>query len=242
MVTEGSGRSRMTSASGVQYFTKQLPFLALASLLVAGCSSHEPTRFPAAPDQCLIAGPVNSTEYDRCVKDREIRKAEALEELLDNDAVRMQVRTDIQSKFQESDFPATPLPGTFAVVDSISATEKQALPFKARITWKYSSPTHAPGYRVGKRMAEMEKLILPALQDKGLAKWICTVTGGGQREWIFYTQSDEAFIARTQAVLAQTGPYPIELTAKKEAVSGTELQSAENLTEDIRMTPKKCME
>jgi len=71
---------------------------------------------------------------------------------------------------------------------------------------------------------------------------VCTVTGGQQREWIFYTRSDEAFIAQTQAVLTQTGPYPIELSARKELALGPEVQSGENLHGDIRITPKKCME
>ncbi len=238
MVTEKNGCTRMKSPSRVRRFAKPFVLLALASVLVAGCSSHKPTPFPVARDQCLDAGPVGSAGYGNCVKDQEIRKADALAELLDDDLPeRQMVLAEGEDKYQETDFPETPFPGSFKVVDSVSATEKRTLPFKARITWKYSSKTLTPEYRVARRMKDMEKLIVPALEDKGLAKWICTVTGGQQREWIFYTQSEEAFIAKTRAILLQTGPYPIELSAKREPESSTQ-----SLTENINMTPKKCVE
>ncbi|MFM9380844.1 DUF695 domain-containing protein [Pseudomonas sp. UV AK001] len=236
MIKDKTERSRKSYASGVRHFAKRISLLALAGVLVAGCSSHKPTPLVVAQNQCLDAGPVGTVAYETCVKEQENKKAKALAALLYGPFPERMVTSD-DGRFQESDFPDTPLIATFKVVDSLSATEKRALPFKARITWKYISKKVVPVERDRERMTEMEKLILPALEDKGLAKWICTVTGGQQREWIFYTQSEEAFIAKTRAILLQTGPYPIELSAKREPES-----SAQSLTETIRMTPKKCVE
>lgn len=274
MVTEKSERSLMESGHGVRYVTAELCrqrqgcelsgpkplglgrsqmglhnwrwLLALASVLIAGCSSSKSNSPPPVErDPCLDAGPAKSVEYVNCVADREASKREALRALLDDTGVysrQMQIAEFDDNTYQPSDFPDTPIPMIYKGADSISATEKRALSFKIRVTWKYSSKGVIPAPRDRVRMDEMERLILPAVQDKGLAKWVCTVTGGNQRQWIFYTRSDEAFIAQTQAVLAQTGPYPIELSARKEPTLSTEVQSSENLTEDIRITPKKCVE
>lgn len=61
------------------------------------------------------------------------------------------------------------------------------------------------------RMKEMEKLLLPSVQDKGLARWICTTTFEHQREWHFFTRSYEDFSAQARETLEPTGQYPIEL-------------------------------
>ena len=234
----GTARSQM----GVR---NRLWFLTLASVLIAGCSgSKSNSPPPVERDPCLDAGPAKSMDYDNCLADREASKREALRALLDDTGVdsRQVVVESEDNTYQASDFPATPIPMLYKGADLITATEKRALPFKIRVTWKYVSEGVIPPPRDRFRMDEMERLILPAVQDKGLAKWVCTVTGGHQREWIFYTRSDEAFIAKTQAVLAQTGPYPIELSARKEQALSTDVQSSENPPEDIRITPKKCVE
>ncbi|WPN64333.1 DUF695 domain-containing protein [Pseudomonas sp. P9_35] len=220
--------------------------LALVSVLIAGCSSsktHSPP--PVERDRCLDAGPVKSVEYDNCVADRGASQSVALSALLDDTGdypQPMEIVDVVDDIYQPSDFPDTPVPMLYKGAGSISTTEKRALPFKVKVTWKYSSKGLIPALRDRVRMNEMERLILPAMQDKGLAKWVCTVTGGKQREWIFYTRNDEAFIAQTRAILAQTGPYPIELSARKEPALSTEMQSGESLPENIRITPKTCVE
>ncbi|MFJ2279514.1 DUF695 domain-containing protein [Pseudomonas sp. NPDC087803] len=220
--------------------TPRACILALASVLLSGCSSHTLPR-PVERDPCLDAGPVNTVGYDHCVAERDRQRKEALEALLDDDPAhlqRLQVIEMPDSKYQPSDFPDTPIPLSYRGVDSISLAEKQALPFKARIVWKYSSARLIPERRDALQMEKMQVLIMSAVQENGLAKWICTATGGQQREWIFYTQSDEAFIAKVRAALAQTGPYPIELKAQRDVTPTTLGQAAQ----DIRVTPKLCME
>ncbi|WP_256576439.1 DUF695 domain-containing protein [Pseudomonas sp. B11(2017)] len=239
MVTEKTG-PKFLCLGRSQMGVHNLLWLALTSVLIAGCSrSHSPP--PVERDPCLDAGPAKSVEYDNCVADREASKKEALRALLDDTGVysqRMQAVVVEDNIYQPSDFPDTPIPMVYKGIYTISVTEKRVLPFKIRVTWKFSPKETIPTPRVHFRMNEMERLILPAVQDKGLAKWVCTVTGGQQREWIFYTRSDDAFIAQVQTVLAQTGPYPIELSARKEPALSSEVQSSEN----IRITPKKCVE
>jgi hypothetical protein len=179
------------------------------------------------------------------VADREVRKAAALNALLDDTGTsyrQLQIAEPDDNSFQLSDYPDIPSPVTYRIARSISAIEKQALPFKIRVTWKYPSGTVLPASQELARMDEMEDLILPAVKDKGLAKWVCTVTGEHRREWIFYTRSDDAFITRVQAALAPTGPYPIELSGRKEPAWGADGLNGDNQRREFRITPKQCVE
>ncbi len=88
----------------------------------------------------------------------------------------------------------------------------------------------------------MEGLIQSAATQNEAAKWVCTVTGVHQREWIFYARNDVAFINEIQKALAPTGPYPVELNSRKEPALNTDESSGDKLTQQIRSTPKQCVE
>jgi len=145
----------------------RLWLLALTSVLIVGCSSsksNSPKPVELAP--CLDAGPAKTVEYDNCMADREARRSEALRVLLDDtgvDSQQQQLAKSDDKTYQESDFPDTPIPLIYRGATSISATEKRALPFKIRVTWKYSSKGVKPESRDRVRMDEMERLILPAV-------------------------------------------------------------------------------
>lgn len=87
-------------------------------------------------------------------------------------------------------------------------------------------------------MMQVDRLIKAAVTADGFAKWGCTVTGGKRQVWVFYTLDDAAFVSRVQAALAQTGPYPIEFSSRKQADVSAEVQNAEQ----TRLTPKRCLE
>jgi hypothetical protein len=135
--------------------------LALASVLIAGCSSSSSSSKSNSPplverDPCLEAGPAKSVEYDNCVADREASKREALRALFDDTGVysrQMQIAESDDNTYQPSDFPDTPIPMVYKGSDSISANEKRALPFKIRVTWKYVSvqPTRIPNSHIRDR-------------------------------------------------------------------------------------------
>lgn len=231
-----------------QTFTTVSPLVwlsVLASVFIAGCSSSPPLVSPIDRDPCLDDGPVHSAAYDTCVQDREFDKALAYKALFEEIGPSFQQQTlaePAEGDVQLSDFPDSEGPMTFRVTPSISAMEKQALPFKIRVTWKYVSKTVRPRSRDLVRMDEMQALILPAVEEKGLAKLVCTVTGEKRRVWTFYTRNADAFIARVQTALAPTGPYPVELSAGKEPAWRADELTGDNLHREIRITPKRCVE
>ncbi|MGF6131286.1 hypothetical protein ABIA54_000147 [Pseudomonas sp. EB276 TE3739] len=214
--------------------------LVLASLITTGCSrSHSPK--PVERDPCLDAGPANTTAYNTCMSEREERKAEALRILLSDDPAdnrQRQLAEPGDGHFQLSDFPDEPMPASFRMPDSLHLKDTQAFPYKTRISWKYVSDHLLPSPKEYARMMQMDRLIQAAVAADGSAKWGCTVTGGQRLEWVFYTLDDAAFVSRVQAVLAQTGPYPVEFSSRKQAdVSAAVLNAGE-----IRLTPKRCLE
>jgi hypothetical protein len=242
------GTLKYLNTNEPQKYTTVWPFVwlsVLASVLIAGCSSSPPPVSPVYRDPCLDDGPVKSAAYETCVEDREFDKALAYKALFEDLGPSFQPKTIVEpgeDEFQSSDFPDIEGSMAVRVTPSISAIEKQALPFKVRVIWKYVSKTFRPRSRDLVRMDEMEALILPAVEEKGLAKWVCTLTGEKRRVWTFYTRSDDAFIARVQAALAPSGPYPIELSAGKEPAWRADELTADNLHREIRITPKRCVE
>ncbi|MFJ2528975.1 DUF695 domain-containing protein [Pseudomonas helmanticensis] len=219
-------------------------FLLLAStaLLNTGCSHPPP---PIERDPCLDEGPSHSAAYDDCVADRKDASDAALKAIL-GDAPDLYTQTRLakpgEDTFQASDYPDTPSPMSYRTARSISATEQQALPFKMRVRWNYTSRKLLPRPRDLVRMNEMEALLLSAAADDGLAKWVCTVTGEHRREWIFYARSDTDFMNRMQALLAPSGPYPVEWSGRKEPARSAEGANSADPSGEIRMTPTRCLE
>ncbi|MCW1248169.1 DUF695 domain-containing protein [Pseudomonas sp. SAICEU22] len=175
----------------------RLRLLALASLLLVGCSSYKPYPPKAVErDPCLDAGPVKSQAFDRCVADREARQKVALSALLDDGPSHEKALVIVDLDEEHC-------------TKSLSPAEEQALPLSVIVSWKFSSETALPTPEDAARMKKMEALLLPAIQEKGLAKWLCTITSEHQREWLFLTRNHEDFF--TQARTALNGTYPIEM-------------------------------
>jgi hypothetical protein len=179
------------------------------------------------------------------VADRKDASDAALKAIL-GDAPDLYTQTRLaepgEETFQKSDYPDTPSPMSYRTARSISATEQQALPFKMRVRWNYTSRKLLPRPRDLVRMNEMEALLLSAAVDDGLAKWVCTVTGEHRREWIFYARSDTDFMNQMQALLAPSGPYPVEWSGRKEPARNAERANSADPSGEIRITPKRCLE
>ncbi|WP_311881106.1 MULTISPECIES: DUF695 domain-containing protein [unclassified Pseudomonas] len=207
-------------------------FLLLVStaLLNTGCSHPPP---PIERDPCLDEGPLHSAAYDDCVVDRNDERAAALNAILGNGPdlyPQMRLAEPGEDTFQESDYPDTPSPMSYRTARSISATEQQALPFKMKVRWNYTSRKLLPRPRDLVRMNEMEALLLSAAADDGLAKWI------------FYARSDTDFMNQMQALLAPSGPYPVEWSGRKEPARNAERANSADPSGEIRITPKRCLE
>ncbi|MFW9082033.1 DUF695 domain-containing protein [Pseudomonas sp. P2757] len=234
------------SSNDPQTLTSARPLvwlLAFACVLITGCATPPPPE--PSRDECLDAGPAKSAAYDACEASRTLQRAAALRALLDDTGAsnrQMALADPEDIPYQEADFPDIASPMRYRMNGSITVIDKQALPFKVRVTWKYTSKTFLPEAIELERMDKMEDLLLSAVKDQGPAKWVCTVTGEHRREWIFYTPSDLVFISRLQSVLAPTGPYPVEWSTRKEPLRGANGQTDNNLPDEVRITPKLCME
>ncbi|WP_058543373.1 DUF695 domain-containing protein [Pseudomonas fluorescens] len=192
-------KTRRPLGRGPMEAHNRLRLLGLASLLIVGCSNSKPDLpEPVQRDLCLDAGPVNSVSFDNCVAQREARKQEALRALLDDGPSNEKTLANIKIDEQ-------------ICTRSISPAKELAPPIVVAVNWKFSPKTVMPAPADAARMKEMERLLLPSVQDKGLARWICTTTFEHQREWHFFTRSYEDFSARAREALESTGPYPIEL-------------------------------
>ncbi|MGH2420505.1 DUF695 domain-containing protein [Pseudomonas canadensis] len=214
--------------------------IALASLLLAGCS-HAGPQPTAQRDHCLDKGPANSEAFERCAADREAQKTKMLKDVLavlDTPPGRQPLAETGPDGYQEADFPQTPKVLNYQGERSISVAEKQALPYKVRIIWKYDSPYPVPGPGDVYRMGQMREQVVPAVEAQGLAKFVCTVTADQQVQWIFYAKSEETFMAQVNAALAKSDPSPLVFTATKEPALSSEMAGAQS----IRITPKTCME
>lgn len=214
--------------------------MTLASLLLAGCSQAGPQP-TAQRDHCLEKGPANSEAFERCAADREAQKAKMLKEVLavlDTTPGRQPLADTGPDGYTQADFPQTPKVLNYEGERSISVVEKQALPYKVRIIWKYDSPYPVPGAGDVYRMGQMRRQVVPAVEAQGLAKFVCTVTADQQVQWIFYAKSEETFMAQVNAALAKSDPYPLLFTATKEPALSSEMAGADSL----RITPKTCME
>ncbi|OIN43283.1 DUF695 domain-containing protein [Pseudomonas costantinii] len=216
--------------------------LALASLLVAGCATPPPQPRPVAVrDHCLDKGPAGSAAFENCTADQQAQKAKMLKDVLavlDKTPGRQPLADPGPDGYQAADFPETPKVLNYQGERSISVTEKQALPYKIRITWKFDSPFPVPVPGDVYRMGQMRQQVVPAVEAQGLAKFVCTVTADQQVQWIFYAKSEETFMAQVNAALAKSDRYPLVFTANKEPALSSEMAGAGTL----RITPKTCME
>lgn len=217
-------------------------FIMLMSLVIAGCSGPMvPAPASVLRDSCLKAGPVNSTDYANCVADSEAIKKEALDDLLSDRPTHV-VALATDAPFEDIDYPDTQAPMVYRTRGPISATELRALPFKASIRWKYVTKKILPEPRDRIRMDEMERLVIQAVEEKAQAKLMCTVTGNNQREWIFYAKNNNDFIALVGAALANSAPYPIQISAHNATFFDTQSNVRRTPAGDIIFTPKNCLE
>jgi hypothetical protein len=219
-----------------------LMLLASSALLNAGCSHPPP---PVDRDPCLDEGPSQSAAYEDCVVDRNDERDAALKAILGTGPdLYTQARLADPGEFplQDSDYPDIPGPMSYHTANKISAAEQQALPFKMKIRWNYTSRKFLPRPRDLVRMNEMEALLKSAATENGLAKWVCTVTGEQRREWVFYARSDADFMTRMQTILAPTGPYPVEWSGRKDPAHNVEGTSKADASGEILITPKLCVE
>ena len=91
------------------------------------------------------------------------------------------------------------------------AFDPASQPFRIIIVWKYESETGQPVTDDHQRMNELEDLLEAALNRDRFATLALVSTGEGLREWTYYTQSEDEFVARLNYAFAGTPEFPIEI-------------------------------
>lgn len=214
----------------------------LMGMLIGGCSGPLAPAPAPLQDHCLEEGPANSAGYARCVANLEAVKQQALADLLEDRPARVWVVDPDADRFKAADYVNSQVPMSYQFVASIPATSLQSLPIKATIRWKYASMGFLPEPVDRVRMDEMERLVIAALEEKGQAKWVCTLTGASQREWIFYASDEQAFKATVEAALANRAPYPIQISALRAPFLNPGKKGAEQSSDTIYFSPAKCVQ
>jgi hypothetical protein len=91
--------------------------------------------------------------------------------------------------------------------------QRAEYPDRVILVWKYSSESGMPVVAERERMERLEDLMLPAVEAKAQAVLVLVSTGEGFREWIYYTQSESAFLDKLNETLKKGPRFPIEIHA-----------------------------
>lgn len=91
--------------------------------------------------------------------------------------------------------------------------EKSSLPDRVILVWRYESQSGLPAAAEREAMDRLEDLLAPVVEKSGFAMLALVTTGENLREWIYYTESEEAFLHALNEALAQQPQFPIEIHA-----------------------------
>lgn len=84
-------------------------------------------------------------------------------------------------------------------------------PIRIIVVWKYESDTGQPLAEDHERMNQFEDILEAALNRDGFATLALVSTGEGLREWTYYAQTEEEFMARLNYAFAGLPEFPIEI-------------------------------
>jgi hypothetical protein len=83
------------------------------------------------------------------------------------------------------------------------------------IGWSYEDAdgTGLPPKAVDKQMDAFEEAVAASVQNSGAGVLVASITGGGVREWRFYTLGPDAFMDALNTALETHPEYPLEFDA-----------------------------
>jgi Family of unknown function (DUF695) len=84
-------------------------------------------------------------------------------------------------------------------------------PFRIIIAWRYQSETGQPIAMEHKQMNQLEYLLEPVFSQNHFVILALVSTGEDLREWTYYAESEEGFMARLNFALDGTPAFPIEI-------------------------------
>jgi Family of unknown function (DUF695) len=100
----------------------------------------------------------------------------------------------------------------FRYAEQFSPTfERKSQPIRIIIVWRYHSESGQPVSDEHRRMNEMEDALESALDPNGFTTLALVSTGEDLREWIYYSKSEDEFMARLNFAFTEAPRYPIEI-------------------------------
>jgi len=89
--------------------------------------------------------------------------------------------------------------------------ERRSQPKRIIIVWKYQSDSGQPLSRDHKSMNALEDVLEPAVEHDQFATLALVSTGENLREWTYYAESEDEFMARLNLALVGMPTFPIEI-------------------------------
>jgi hypothetical protein len=79
------------------------------------------------------------------------------------------------------------------------------------INWSYDTDTGMPSPETKEAMDAFEDSVDPITGDNDFSELMYVATGGGKREWLFYSSDQDRFMKELNTLLAGDEPYPLEI-------------------------------
>jgi hypothetical protein len=90
-------------------------------------------------------------------------------------------------------------------------------PDRVIVSWAYQSESGMPSRAERESMDRMEDLLAPHVEPAAVSTLVLVSTGEGLREWVYYANSKEEFMARMNKALQGLPRFPVEVDLWKDA-------------------------
>lgn len=98
-----------------------------------------------------------------------------------------------------------------------TGVEPAAFPFLLSATWAYEPNEFGlPETDEMERMGKFEDALTSALEGSRTAHLMVVMTGGGERDWLWYTCEEEAAMEQVNRALKGHKPYPVQFAVQKD--------------------------
>lgn len=94
--------------------------------------------------------------------------------------------------------------------------KRSSYPDRVTIAWSYKSTSGMPSKTERESMDRMEDLLSPYVEQTSLSTLVLVSTGEGLREWVYYTKSQDEFMAQVNKALQGLPRFPVEIDLWKD--------------------------
>jgi hypothetical protein len=94
--------------------------------------------------------------------------------------------------------------------------KRSSYPDRVSIAWTYKSADGMPSKAERESMDRLENLLAPYVEQTSLSMLVLVSTGEGLREWVYYSKSQNDFMARVNEALRGLPRFPVEIDLWKD--------------------------